>query len=103
MAANQPRRKGKDEGIVNLRVAGRIGRRRCGHERHQESLCYPGEIISHAVWLCFRFTLSYRDVEELLASRGLIVPYETIRQWYLKFGQAFTSELCRRAPRRGDK
>ncbi|MCP5198135.1 MAG: IS6 family transposase [Gammaproteobacteria bacterium] len=64
---------------------------------------YPAEIISHAVWLYFRFTLSDRDVEELLAARGLIVTYETVRQWCLKFGQEFANELRRRAPRRGDK
>jgi len=64
---------------------------------------YPAEIISHAVWLYFRFTLSYRDVGELLAARGIIVTYETVRQWCLKFGQDFANELRRRAPRRGDK
>jgi putative transposase len=47
---------------------------------------FPQEIISHAVWLYFRFSLSYRDVEELLAERGVAVTYETVRQWCLKFG-----------------
>ncbi|CAA9267383.1 MAG: Mobile element protein [uncultured Chloroflexia bacterium] len=47
---------------------------------------YPQEIISHAVWLYFRFSLSYRDVEELLAERGIIVTYEMIRQLARKFG-----------------
>ncbi len=46
---------------------------------------FPQEIISHAVWLYFRFSRSYRDVEELLAERGIIVSYETIRQWSRKF------------------
>ncbi len=55
------------------------------------------------MWLYFRFTLSYRDVGELLAARGIIVTYETVRQWCLKFGQDFANELRRRAPRRGDK
>ncbi len=64
---------------------------------------YPAEIISHAVWLYFRFTLSYRDVEELLAAHGIIVPYETVRQWCLKFGQDAANERRRRAPPRGDK
>jgi putative transposase len=64
---------------------------------------YPAKIISHAVWLYFRFTLSYRDMEELPAARGLIVTYETVRQWCLKFGQDFANELRRRVPRRGDK
>ncbi len=43
---------------------------------------FPQEIISHATWLYFRFSLSYRDVEELLAERGIIVTYETVRQWW---------------------
>ena len=64
---------------------------------------YPAEIISHAVWLYFRFTLSFRDIDELLAARGIFVTYETIRQWTLKFGQRFANELRRRQPRRGDK
>jgi len=64
---------------------------------------YPAEIISHAVWRYFRFTLSDRDVEELLAACGIIVSFETVRQWCLKFGQEFANELRRRAPRRGDK
>ena len=53
--------------------------------RHQ----FPAEIIRHAVWLYLRFTLSYRDVEELLAERGIETCYETIRRWVLKFGPAF--------------
>ena len=47
---------------------------------------FPPEIISHAVWLYHRFSLSFRDVEDLLAERGITVTYETIRQWCLKFG-----------------
>jgi len=54
-------------------------------------LCYrrhrfPPEIIQHAIWLYLRFTLSYHDVEELLAERGFDIPYETVRRWLLKFG-----------------
>ncbi|NHZ66923.1 IS6 family transposase [Massilia genomosp. 1] len=64
---------------------------------------YPAEIISHVVWLYFRFALSFRDIEELMASRGIIVTYETIRQWTLKFGQGYANELRRRQPQRGDK
>src|SRR5260221_11073434 len=48
---------------------------------------FPAEIISHAVWLYFRFPLGLRMVEELLAARGIIVSHETVRQWALKFGQ----------------
>ena len=47
---------------------------------------FPTEIIAHAVWLYFRFSLSFRDVEDVLAQRGIIVTYETIRQWCRTFG-----------------
>ena len=60
---------------------------------------FPPAIIRHAVWLYFRFTLSFRDVEELLAERGIEVSYETVRRWVLKFGPAFARELRRRRPR----
>jgi putative transposase len=63
--------------------------------RHQ----FPPEIIRHAVWLYVRFTLSYRDVEDLLAERGLDVSYETVRRWVLKFGPLFARELRRQRPR----
>ena len=55
------------------------------------------------MWLYFRFSLSFRDVEELLAQRGIVVTYETVRQWCLKFGQTYANELRRRHPRCGDK
>jgi putative transposase len=64
---------------------------------------FPSEIISHAVWLYFRFSLSFRDVEELLAQCGIVVTSETVRQWCLTFGQSFANELRRRRPRCGDK
>ncbi len=54
---------------------------------------FPPDVIRHAVWLYLRFTLSYRDVEEFLAERGLDVSYETIRRWVLKFGLQFTRNL----------
>ena len=60
---------------------------------------FPPAIIRHAVWLYARFTLSYRDVEEMLAERGLDVSYETVRRWVLKFGPLFARELARRRPR----
>jgi putative transposase len=69
------------------------------YRRHR----FPGEIISYCVWLYYRFSLSYRDIEELMAQRGLRVSYETIRQWCLKFGQTIAAELRRRRPRPGDK
>ena len=52
---------------------------------------FPAEIISHAVWLYFRFPLSLRMVDELLAARGIVVSHETVRQWALKFGQGFAN------------
>ena len=64
---------------------------------------FPVEIISHAVWLYFRFCLSFRDVEELLFERGVIVTYEAIRKWCRKFGQQYANQLRRRRPRPGDK
>jgi putative transposase len=64
---------------------------------------FPAQLISYAVWLYFRFPLSLRMVEEMLAARGISVSYETIRQWGLKFGREFANRIHRRAPRRGDK
>jgi putative transposase len=64
---------------------------------------FPGEIISHAVWLYFRFPLSHRDVEELLFVHGVSVSYEAMRKWCRKFGQAYANTLCRRRPRPGNK
>jgi putative transposase len=63
---------------------------------------FPGEIISHGVWLYYRFCLSYRDVEELLFVRDITVTYEAIRQWCRKFGQPYANQLRRRRPRLGD-
>ena len=63
---------------------------------------FPPEIISHAVWLYHRFCLSFRDVEDLLAKRGTIVTYETIRQWCRKFGPEYARRLKRRQGRLGD-
>ena len=55
---------------------------------------FPSEIISHGVRLYHRFCLSFRDVEELLAKRGFIVSYETIRQWCRKFGPEYARRYC---------
>src|SRR5580704_8509697 len=65
------------------------------YRRHR----FPPPIIQHAIWLYLRFTLSYRDVEELLAERGLEVSYETVRRWVLKFGPGFARRLRRSRPR----
>ena len=69
------------------------------HYRHR----FPAELISHAVWLYHVFSLSFRDVELLLAERGIIVSYESVRQWCLKFGASFADKMRRRQPRPGDK
>ncbi len=64
------------------------------YARHQ----FPPAIIRHTVWLYLRFTLSFRDVEELLAERGIEVSYESVRRWVAKFGPIFARELRRRRP-----
>jgi len=64
------------------------------YHRHR----FPPEIISHAVYLYYRFTVSYRDVEEMLARRGIVVSYETIRRWCLKFGPPFAAAIRRQRP-----
>ena len=69
------------------------------HHRHR----FPVEIIAHANWLYHVFSLSLRDVELILAERGVIVSHESIRRWCLKFGQTFADKLRRRRPRLGDK
>jgi putative transposase len=58
--------------------------------------------MSHGVWLYYRFCLSYRDVEELLFTRGVVVTYEAIRKWCRTFGQDYANRLRRRGPRPGD-
>jgi putative transposase len=63
---------------------------------HYKNHRFPGEIISHGVWLYYRFPLSYRDVQELLFARGIYVTHEAIRQWCLKFGQEYANQLRRR-------
>jgi putative transposase len=69
------------------------------HYRHR----FPAEIIGHAVWLYHVFSLSLRDVELILAERGIVVSYETVRRWCMKFGPTFADRLRRRRPRPGDK
>jgi putative transposase len=69
------------------------------YRRHR----FPAEIISHAVWLYFRFNLSHRDVEELLVERGIQVSDEAIRLWCRKFGPAYTEQLRQRRPGPADK
>src|SRR5437016_5093768 len=69
------------------------------YRRHR----FPPVVIQHAVWLYLRFTLSYRDVEDLLAERGVDVSYETVRRWVLKFGPVIARRLRRRRPRASDR
>jgi transposase-like protein len=69
------------------------------YRRHR----FPPAVIQHAVWLYLRFTLSYRDVEELLAQRGLDISYESVRSWVLKFGPAIARALRRRRSRPSDR
>jgi hypothetical protein len=68
------------------------------YKRHR----FPAEIISHCVWLYFRFSLSYRDVQEMMAERGVIVSHEAVRYWGRKFGQGYANQLRRRRPQPGD-
>jgi len=68
------------------------------YHRHR----FAPEIISHCVWLYFRFSLSFRDVEELMSSRGVSLSYETVREWCFKFGQTYANGFRRRSPRPGD-
>src|SRR5271169_2315884 len=69
------------------------------YRRHR----FPPAVIQHAVWLYLRFTLSYRDVEDLLAERGLDISYETVRSWVLKFGPVIARRLRRHRPRPSDR
>src|SRR5258708_28708741 len=69
------------------------------YRRHR----FPPVVIQHAVWLYLRFTLSYRDVEDLLVERGLDISYETVRSWVLKFGPVIARRLQRRRPRPRDR
>ena len=61
--------------------------------------CFPPDIIQRAVWMYLRFTLSFQDVEELLAERGVVVTYESIRRWVLTFGPAIARQLRARRPK----
>jgi transposase-like protein len=66
------------------------------YSRHR----FPPPVIQHSIWLYLRFTLSYRDVEDLLAERGLDISYETVRRWVLKFGPMIARKLRQRRGRR---
>src|SRR3954451_8226753 len=63
----------------------------------------PERDLSHSGWLYFRFGVSFRDVEEMMAARGVMLSYETVRRWCDKFGKQYVDGLRRRRPRTGDK
>src|SRR3979490_1488357 len=69
------------------------------YHRHR----FPAEVISHCVWLYFRFALSFRDVEEMLAMRGVALSYYTGREWGIKFAQTYANRLGHKSPRPGDR
>ena len=69
------------------------------YHRHR----FPQEVIRHTVWLYYRFCLSYRDVEDLLAERGVAVAYETIRRWRLRFGPVYANRLRKQSGPGGDQ
>ena len=64
---------------------------------------FPADIISHCVWLYFRFGLSLRDVEDMMAERGVVVSYESVQEWCLKFGPAYAKRIRAHRPRSGDR
>jgi len=81
---------------------GQDGRRNTFSNPHYRDR-FPAEIISHAVWLYHVVSLSFRDVELILAERGVLVPSETVRRWSWKFGQSFAQGQRWRRPQPGDK
>jgi len=89
----------KAEDVIRLFVRHNPLMRTSVYHRHR----FPAEIISHCVWLYFRFALSFRDVEEMLAMRGVTLSYETVREWCLKFGQTYANGLRHKSRRPGDR
>src|SRR3954465_10869753 len=103
-SGRRPKRPGTCAGIVTAAVRPA----RLGYSDPMTSLSYrghrfPSPIIQHAIWLYLRFTLSYRDVEDLLAERGLEISYETARRCVLKFGPGIARKLRRCRPRPSDR
>lgn len=85
--------------LIVLEGAVSVGAVAPSHKGHR----YSVEVISHCVWLYRRFPLSFREVEELMLERGIVLSYETVRRWCAKFGQRYADSLRRRRPRPGDK
>jgi putative transposase len=69
------------------------------YKRHR----FPAELLSHCVWLYCRFSLSYRDVQEMMAARGVVVSHEAVRYWGRTCGQGYANQPRRRRPKPGDK
>ena len=84
--------------LIHLRQTGVVKTTTHSYHRHR----FPSEVISHAVWLYQRFCLSFREIEELLAKRGVTVTYETIRQWCQKFEPDYARKFKKRQDRLGD-
>ena len=84
-----------DETVLSTRVA-IVHNPGMNRQSSYRGYRFPSEIISQAVWLYHRFTLSFRDIEDLLAERGVIVTYESIRQWCMKFGPNYANQLRKR-------
>lgn len=96
---------GRELSDLGQPVSGKAGPRGSGRSRTVQPISYnrhrfPPDVIRQAVWLYFRFSLSFRDVEELMASRGVEVSYETVRAWTIKFGPMIARNLRRAHPRR---
>jgi len=77
----------------------RFGDRRCAI---LQGFHFPAEIISHCIWLCYRLSLSLREVQEMMLQRGIIISHETVQQWCAKFGQTYANGLRRRRAHPGD-
>jgi putative transposase len=95
--------------LVTARIAG-FARRQVGgaglvgvEAPSYRGFRFPAEIISHCVWLYHRFPLSFREVQEMMLARGVVVSHETVRQWCAKFGQTYANALRRCRARPGDQ
>jgi putative transposase len=88
-------------GIVNLRKRGNyvVSTRKSRYRRHR----FPIEVVEQCVWLYFRFALRYRNIEEMMAKRGVLVTYETVREWCHKFGSAYAARPKKKRARFGAK
>jgi CRISPR-associated protein Cas5 subtype I-C len=98
--------KGRADPAKNVQKHLEIARRRAAKGQYfnpYRGIRYPAEVIQGAVWPYHGFSLSLRDVEMILAGRGIVVSYDTIREWGLRFGRLFVTALKRGSPSSGDK